>query len=158
MPLARLIRKIQDGLATPESHDPEAHERHIRLATAALLLEIAHADESISADEEKRLMQHVRQNFQLDEESARELVDSADEFREESIDHYSLARPLREHTSLAERIQLVKTMWRIVYADGSLHQDESHLLRRISDLLGLEHHIMIEAKMEVRRELGHEEV
>lgn len=158
MPISRFLRRIQEGLSAPPEQDPASRERHIHLATGALLLETAHADQSLSLEEEKRLFQHVRRNFELDEDSARELVEAADEFREQSIDYYSLTKVLRDHTSLEDRIELVKTMWRIVYADGSLHQDESHLIRKLADLMGVEHHRMIEAKLAVRRELGHEEV
>lgn len=158
MAISRFLRRIQDGLTTDAQQDPTARERNIRLATGALLLETAHADQSLSLEEEKRLFQHVRRSFELSDSEARELVEAADEFREQSIDYYSLTRVLRDHTSLEDRIEVVKTMWRIVYADGNLHQDESHLIRKLSDLLGVEHHRMIEAKMAVRRELGHEEV
>ena len=47
-------------------------------------------------------------------------------------------------------------MWRIVYADGRLSENENYLVRKLADLLGLEHHVMIEAKVDVLRELGRE--
>lgn len=158
MALARLMRRMQDAFSSPQEMAPADRERHLRLATAALLLEIAHADENLSDAEETRLFQHVREQFDLDDESARELVDAADDFREESIDYYGITRILREQASLDDRISLLRAMWRIVYADGRLRDEESHLIRKLSDLLGIEHHIMIEAKLNVRRELGYEEV
>jgi uncharacterized tellurite resistance protein B-like protein len=48
----------------------------------------------------------------------------------------------------------VKTLWRLVYSDGSLHEYENYLVRKVADLLGLEHHVMIDAKSAVLRELG----
>lgn len=158
MPFSRLIQKLQEGFSAPPEKDPQARERHIQLATVALLLEIGHADESLSLEEERRLLEHVRKQFDLDGGQARELLEAAADIREEAIDHYSFTRVLRSAMSLDDRIEVVRTMWRIVYADGSLHQDENHLVRKIAELLGLEHHVMIEAKMAVRRELGHEEV
>ena len=49
--------------------------------------------------------------------------------------------------SLEDRIDIVKTMWRIVYSDGRLTDYENYLVRKLSDLLGLEHHVMIDAKV-----------
>jgi len=51
-------------------------------------------------------------------------------------------------------IEIVKAMWRIVYADRKLTDYENYLVRKLADLLGLEHHVMIDAKVAVLRELG----
>lgn len=157
MPLSRLIRKVQDALSEPAPQDPHSRQRNLRLATVALLLEIGHADQSLSLEEESRLLAHVREQFALEGDDARDLLETAEDLREEAIDHYGFTRVLRESMTLQDRIEVVRTMWRIVYADGSLHHDENHLVRKLADLLGLEHHVMIDAKMYVRRELGHEE-
>ena len=51
-------------------------------------------------------------------------------------------------------VDIVKTMWRIVYSDDDLHEYEGYLVRKLADLLGLEHHVMIKAKLEVQKEIG----
>jgi uncharacterized tellurite resistance protein B-like protein len=56
--------------------------------------------------------------------------------------------------SLAERTEVVKAMWRMVYADGKLTNYEGYLVRKLADLLGLEHKVMIEAKVAVLGERG----
>ena len=43
-------------------------------------------------------------------------------------------------------------MWRLAYSDGKLAEYEAYLVRKLADLLGLEHHVMIDAKVEVLRE------
>jgi uncharacterized tellurite resistance protein B-like protein len=45
-------------------------------------------------------------------------------------------------------------MWRLVYSDGTLTDYEGYLVRKLADLLGLEHHVMIDAKSAVLREMG----
>ena len=45
-------------------------------------------------------------------------------------------------------------MWRMVYSDGRLTDYESYLVRKLADLLGLEHHVMIDAKVAVLDERG----
>jgi uncharacterized tellurite resistance protein B-like protein len=44
-------------------------------------------------------------------------------------------------------------MWRMVYADGKLTGYENYLVRKLADLLGLEHRVMIDAKSAVLREI-----
>lgn len=152
-----LMRLFKDGLAsqTPEEAAKE-REHSIRLATIAALLEIAYADHALSNHEEKHLIDLGRQMYGLTTEETRQLIEAAEEMRDSSIDHFAVTNTLRKSLSLEERIEIVKTMWRIVYSDGDLHQYEGYLVRKLADLMGLEHHVMINAKLAVQKELGRE--
>ncbi|HEY0787251.1 MAG TPA: TerB family tellurite resistance protein [Thermoanaerobaculia bacterium] len=136
---------------TPEEREREKEHR-LRLATASVLLETAWADESFSIAEKNDIVGYLRQRFRLDENDARELLEAADEHRADTIDHFAMTNFLRQNLPLAERIDIVKEMWRLVHSDGNLHQYENYLVRKLADLLGLEHHVMIEAKLAVARE------
>lgn len=156
MPLKALFDKIQQQLASPATTPEAKASRHdaLRIATAGLLLELAHADSTLSAEEESHLIEHLQSGYGLDQETTRDLLEEADRARRHAIDHFGFANLLRLNAPLEDRIEVVKTMWRIVYADGRLSRDEDYLIRKMASLLGLEHHIMIEAKIAVRREWG----
>jgi uncharacterized tellurite resistance protein B-like protein len=129
-------------------HDP------LRLATAAVLLEIGYADGTLTPDENVDLVNYLHRAFALGEDDTRDLVNAAEEIRNRTIDHFAMTNYIRKHATLEERIDIVRTMWRIVYADGKLTDYENYLVRKLADLLGLEHHVMIDAKVAVLRELG----
>lgn len=129
-------------------HDP------LRLATAAILLDIAYADGEFSPAEDGDIVGYLKKAFALDEESARDLLKAADELRAQTIDHFALTNYIRHNTPLDQRIDIVRTMWRVVFADGRLTAYENYLVRKIADLLGLEHHVMIDAKVGVIEERG----
>ena len=149
MSFARLIERFK---RCPEEkkagHDP------LRLATAAVLLDIAYADGSFSPAEDGNMVEYLNRAFALDETSAQELIEAAAEIRGRTIDYFAITSFIRKQMLLDDRIEIVKTMWRMVYADGRLTDYENYLVRKLSDLLGLEHHVMIEAKVSVLRELG----
>jgi uncharacterized tellurite resistance protein B-like protein len=130
-----------------QQHDP------LRLAMAAVLLEIAHADGQFTPAEDGDVVGFLSRKFSLSTDDARELIGAADEIRKRTVDHFALTHYIRKNTPLAERIEIVKTMWRLVYSDGTLTNYEGYLVRKLADLLGLEHHVMIEAKSAVLREL-----
>ena len=44
----------------------------------------------------------------------------ADDLRARTIDHFALTNFIRKNASLTDRIEIVKTMWRIVYSDRKL--------------------------------------
>ena len=152
MSFAKLVHRFKEGFAPREEstsrHDP------LRLATAAVLLEAAYADGTFAPAEEGNLVAFLERSFSLSAEEARELVAEADEIRKGTIDHFALTSFIRKNASLAERIDVVKTMWRMVYSDGRLTDYEGYLVRKLADLLGLEHRVMIDAKVSVMRELG----
>ena len=129
-------------------HDP------LPLATAAVLLDVAYADGTFSPAEDGDVAGFLAQRFQLDPGDARELLEAAEEIRRKTVDHFALTHYIRKNTPLEERIGIVKVMWRLALADGKLHEYEGYLVRKLADLLGLEHRVMIDAKSAVLDEMG----
>ncbi|HJQ38923.1 MAG TPA: TerB family tellurite resistance protein [Thermoanaerobaculia bacterium] len=148
------ISNILDRL-TGRTSEVQNRERHdpLRLATAAILIEIAYADGTFTPSEDGNVAQFLAQRFSLDADDARELMEAADEIRKKTVDHFALTHYIRKSTALDDRIEIVKTMWRLVYSDGTLSDYEGYLVRKLADLLGLEHHVMIDAKSAVLREI-----
>jgi uncharacterized tellurite resistance protein B-like protein len=149
---ARLIDRFKQGVCPPESKKPE-HDP-LPLATAAVLLDIGYADGTFTPAEDGNLVEYLKNAFHLDETTGRELMEAAAEIRAKTIDYFAITNYLRKNMSLLDRIEIVKTMWRMVYSDGRLTDYENYLVRKLADLLGLEHHVMIEAKVGVLKELG----
>ena len=155
MSFARLVQRIKDGFAEPEEGRQSSRDP-LPLSTAAILLEIGYADGGFAPAEDGNLVSYLQNAFHLDADDARELVEEASEIRANTIDHFALTNFIRKSTSLRDRVEIVKTMWRMVYSDGRLTDYEGYLVRKLADLLGLEHHVMIEAKVAVLREMGKE--
>ncbi|HUP49666.1 MAG TPA: TerB family tellurite resistance protein [Thermoanaerobaculia bacterium] len=152
MSFARLVQRIKEGLsAGPQPQ--HTHEERLRLATAAVLLDIAYADGTFSPAEGGNVLDFLQRTFDLSPGDARELIEAAEEIRNHTIDHFAMANFIRKNVSLDERIEIVKTMWRTAYADGRVTEYEKYLVRKLADLLGLEHHVMIDTKVTVLREL-----
>src|SRR5262245_35303142 len=114
-----------DVMREPEParpHDP------LRLATAAVLLDIGYADGTLTPDESVDLVSYLKRAFALNDDDARDLVNAAHEIRNRTIDHFAMTNYIRKNATLDERIEIVRTMWRIVYADGKLTDYESYLV------------------------------
>ena len=151
MPFETLVRILRSsGFVAPAGSEPE---NPVALATAGVLLELAHADAHFSEREEAQLLETMTATFGLTSEQAAALVERAGEARAETIDHWGFTSRIREGADRATRLEIVRAMWRLVLADGRLHEYEEYLVRKLSDLLGVQHHEMIEAKLSVRREL-----
>lgn len=153
MSFASFVTRLKEGLAPQPQSQPRRHDP-LRLATAAVLLEIGNADSTFDPGGDGNLTGYLQSAFQLSPEETRELISAADDLRAHTIDYFALSNYIRKSMSLQERIEIVKTMWRMSYADGRLSDYENYLVRKLADLLGLEHHVMIDAKVAVLRELG----
>lgn len=153
MSFARLVHRFKEGLSSPTERQPGQRDP-LRVSTAAVLLEIGYADGSFSPAEGEDLLTYLERTFELSAEEAREIIGAATEIRNRTIDHFALTNYIRKNASLQDRIEIVKTMWRMVYSDGKLTDYENYLVRKLADLLGLEHHVMIEAKVAVLRDKG----
>lgn len=151
MSIATILDRLAGRTAQPQ-HRP--HHDPLRLATAAVLLEIAYADGTFTPAEDGNVASFLTERFGLADDEAAELIAAAEEIRRKTVDHFALTHYIRKNTPLDDRIDIVKTMWRLVYSDGTLTDYEGYLVRKLADLLGLEHHVMIEAKSAVLRELG----
>jgi uncharacterized tellurite resistance protein B-like protein len=146
---AKLMQRFKSGAEEHEqAQDP------LRLATAAVLLEIAYADGTFTPAEDGDVVGYLKRAFALGDADARDLLGQADQLRTKTIDHFALTNFIRKNSSLDDRVEIVRTMWRIVYSDQKLTDYENYLVRKLADLLGLEHHVMIDAKVHVLRELG----
>jgi uncharacterized tellurite resistance protein B-like protein len=144
------MQRFKSGVAQPS----EKRQDPLRLATAAILLDIAYADGTFTPAEDGDIVAFLERAFSLADDEARDLIAAAAEIRARTIDHFALTNYIRKNSALGERIEIVRTMWRMVYGDGKLTDYENYLVRKLADLLGLEHHVMIGAKVDVLRELG----
>lgn len=159
MSISNILDRLTGRTSPPGEGDlsmVQPRERHdpLLLATAAVLLEIAYADGTFTPAEDGNVAGFLAQRFSLQTDDAHALMQAADEIRKKTVDHFALTHYIRKTTSLDDRIEIVKTMWRVVYSDGKLTDYEGYLVRKLADLLGLEHHVMIDAKSAVLREMG----
>lgn len=144
------LRKLLSG--GPAAEAAQEHER-VQVATCVLLLEMAHADEEFHDMEELLIRDLLQKKFDLSAECAAELIDFAQQQREESLDLHQFARQINADFSIEDKEEVMEVVWRIVYADGVLDQHEDYLVRKIATLLRLSHRQMITAKVKVLDEV-----
>jgi len=149
-----VIGKILDFLSGEKEDGQQDGPRRLAVATCALLLELAYADGEFDPQEELRLRSLLEGRFELTGEDLHELLELAHRERQETVDLYSFTRVLNDVFNPSQKQELIREMWRVVYADGTLHHHEEYLVRRLSDLLRVPHRVMIATKLEILQEIG----
>lgn len=121
-------------------------EHALRLAVAALLLEMSRMDEQVTAEEREAVERVVGEQFNLTAEEIATLLALAEAEREGATDYFQFTSLINQHFDATAKERMVESLWRIAFADGRLDRYEEHLVRRLSDLLYVPHAAFIAAK------------
>ncbi|MGB5746796.1 MAG: TerB family tellurite resistance protein [Desulfobacterales bacterium] len=144
--LKRFFSPSVSGGAVDSGRDTE-HD--VRIATAALFLEMARIDEKFTAEEMDTILSILKETYGLSREHADALVAEADKELEDSVDLWQFARLINKNYSIDEKMQIIETLWRMVYVDGKMDAYEHYLMNKLKNLLHLSHDQLIGAKRKV---------
>jgi uncharacterized tellurite resistance protein B-like protein len=146
-----MFDRLKEILVGPRQDDGtsenEDNERRIQVATAVILLEVAHADDDYSASEQDRILQILRDRFSLNEESVADLVEVSEEQMKRSIDMWHFTEIINKNYNTEDKCRIIEHVWHVIYADGKLDKYEDHVVHKLARVLHLSHAQMIEAKL-----------
>jgi uncharacterized tellurite resistance protein B-like protein len=149
-----MFEKLKGFLAVHEEAelDEPERERRIQIATAVILLEVAYSDEEFSDTERTQIVDILKEQFSLDDESVGELLRISEEKLKHSIDIWHFTEIINENYSDDEKYLVIETVWRVIYADGRLDKYEDYIVHKLARVLHIPHNRMIEAKMKFIRD------
>ena len=132
--IAKLKQLLRDALGEDET---EAGGHDLRLATAALLLEMARADRDETPEERQAAEAMLARHFSIEREAAEALLARADESLHHAVSLYEFTRVLNDTLSSSERRAVVQMVAEVAATDGRFDKHEQHLLSKLADLLYL---------------------
>ena len=124
-------------------------EHDVRVATCALFLEMARIDEKFTESELETILSILKDKYGLSREHADALVEEADKELEKSVDLWQFAKLINENYSIDEKIEIIETLWYMVFIDGKMDAYEHYLMNKLKNLLRLSHDQLIAAKLKI---------
>ena len=105
-----------------------------KLAVAALLVHLAAVDGQVKAEEREAITGALMDYYGLEEDDVEKLVAEATRRDAEAVDFYRFTSAL---TALQdeEKLQIVRMMWQVVFADKKNHELEDNMVWRIAELI-----------------------
>jgi uncharacterized tellurite resistance protein B-like protein len=140
--LADLLRRLN---ARPEA-DAALPPEDQRIAVAALLVIAAHADHAYADVERAQIERVLASRYGLDPTAAAALRAQGEAAEAASIDLYRFTSLVKAGVPYEERAAVIEAMWRVVLADAARDQHEEQLMRRVTDLLGVDPREGVEAR------------
>ena len=129
-------------------NDGEDDERALRMATAALLMEVASADFNISESERETITALVNEKYTVTPDEAAAIAKRAEREVDHTTSLYPFTRLINAECSLDDRIEIVNMLWQVTAADGYIDSHEEHLVRKIADLLYVPHSQFIRTRLQ----------
>ena len=122
--LQRMFARPEPGVPT---HEP-------RLTVAVLLVHLAAVDGTVLPEERTAIRGALQDYYGLAESDVEALVAEATRQDAESVDFYRFTSALAALPD-EEKVEIVRMMWQVVFADKKNHELEDNMVWRIAELI-----------------------
>ncbi len=129
-------------------HEDNVEEK-LRVASAALLMEMLHTEETCTDTKQQLVRALLENTFDLSDEQALALMTIAEHKRAQATDYFEFTHLINDVFSREQKLQLIESLWQIALADNHLDVDEDYLIDKIAHLLFIPHMEVVHAKIRV---------
>jgi uncharacterized tellurite resistance protein B-like protein len=152
--VSRVKKFFEEYIKPPQEKPGEVSGHSLQLATAALLIEMMRADAEVSEEERGLVMKTVMAIFHLTEDESHALLHLAEERIRKATGYYEFTALINKGFTYPQKVKVIEHLWEIAFADTSLDKHEEHMVRKIADLIYVEHKDFINAKLGVKKKLA----
>ncbi len=125
-----------------------------KIALGVLLWIVAEADGRFLAEEKALIEQVLQGHADVGEADLVVVMASVEQAAKDRIDLYQFTREVAQDLTPPERVEIVRHLYRVGCADGTLDHAEVEAINQISGLLRVPHRDMIDAKLAAKKEFG----
>ncbi len=124
--ISKLFKNPKEEIKTPD----------VNIAVAALLVHLAAVDGVVTKKEQMKIKSLLKTYFDLDEGKVKHLIEEATDVDKQAVDFYQFTSSLSKLKS-EKRIEIIRLLWQVAYADGYNHELEDNMIWRIAELIGV---------------------
>ena len=147
--LQRFLDRLDSGGGSAAAPKDE-----LAMAAAVLLARASSLDGGIDARERAVAADRLVERFGVPRDEIEEVMAEAARTAEDTVNLYGFTRVLKDRLDQDGRLMLMETLWEVVYADGTLHDYEAQLMRRLAGLLFVADRDSGEARKRALAKLG----
>lgn len=125
-----------------KSEDP----KNLQLIALCLAYEVANIDNQIDEKEKSLLLESIRQNIDTSTLSESEILTLIQQESQDRISFYDLIYDLNHNLTKEEKLTVVELLWQTALADDYLDIEEEKIIKRASDLMGINPSLVLQLK------------
>ena len=119
----------------------------INLACAIILLEVSYSDFEIKEVETDKMLKFFETDLNLSKDKSIWLNEEAQKLHKDTNCLRKYIKLINDSYTKEEKLNLINIAWRIAKADNEIDKYEEHRIRKISELLYLNHSDFIKEKI-----------
>lgn len=141
-----MIESLKKLFSAPEATQQKPDDHQLALAATALMVQLAQVDRDQDERELRAIVDSAVKVHNMNREEAESLLNSALDQAEEATSLYEFTGQINDALDQDAKQALLVSIWHVALADERVDKYEEHLIRRIADLLHLNHREFIEAR------------
>ena len=126
--------------------------KNLKLIALCLAFEVANADNDIDVRERDLILKKIKKTIDVSILTEKEIFDVIKEESEKKVSFYDIIYDINKNLDKDEKIDILKMLWEIAYADQVLDVDEERIIRRSAEMLGIKPSIVLQIKEEFKNQ------
>tara|TARA_Y100000768_G_scaffold233456_2_gene176447 strand:- start:3648 stop:4076 length:429 start_codon:yes stop_codon:yes gene_type:complete len=126
--------------------------KNLKLIALCLVFEVANADNDIDPREQALILKKIKESIDVGILSEKQIFEVIKNESENRISFYDIIHDINSNLDQEEKINVLKMMWEIAYADGVLDINEEKIIRRSAEMLGIKPSIVLQTKDQFKSE------
>tara|TARA_B100001175_G_scaffold146166_1_gene123972 strand:+ start:630 stop:1055 length:426 start_codon:yes stop_codon:yes gene_type:complete len=122
--------------------------KNLKLIALCLAFEVANADNDIDVRERDLILEKIKESIDLSVLTEKEIFGVIQEESEKRVSFYDIINDINKNLDKKEKIDVLKMLWEIAYADKVLDVDEERIIKRSAEMLGIKPSIVLQTKEE----------
>ena len=124
--------------------------KNLKLIALCLAFEVANADNDIDVRERDMILEKIKESLDLSVLTEKEIFNVIQEESEKRVSFYDIINDINQNLDKKEKIDVLRMLWEIAYADKVLDVDEERIIRRSAEMLGIKPSIVLKTKEEFK--------
>ena len=133
-----------------KKEDKKEKPKNLKLIALCLAYEVANADNDIDINEKNLILEKIKETIDVSVLTEKEIYKVIEEESEKRVSFYDIINDINVNLGKDEKIEILKMLWEIAYADKVLEVDEERIIRRSADMLGIKPSIVLQIKDQFR--------
>ena len=135
-----------------KKEEKKEQPKNLKLIALCLVYEVANADNDIDIREKDLILEKIKESADVSVLTEKEIFDVIQEESQKRVSFYDIIHDINKNLDKKEKVDVLRMLWEIAYADKVLDVDEERIIRRSAEMLGIKPSIVLQTKEEFKNQ------